>query len=404
MAKDDKVKDIAPELLEKIRKEFEEEYQNSSEIKRITKTINLKTATYKEANEYAIEVGKILSNSYQHNLSSNVLPNGKMYYNIAKRVLEPTMEDAGGIIWNVAKKVQETLNSNANIGIKAQPPPSQKNKIKGIVDRISSEDKYDNVSWILNEPVKTYAQSIVDDTIEVNAKFQYKSGIKVKIVRKIAGNCCSWCQAVAGVYAYPDVPKDVYRRHQRCRCTVECYPGNGTVQNVHDKSVVEIQEDIQRREVVGKSKTKAKNVTAEYYGLATPKKGEIVFEGNYKKSLHKNEMKIATVIHNMFGGDIVLLEEINENNTQTADFLWRGKHWELKTPSSEKAAEGLVRKALKQIYNNPGGIILNYLDTEISVEKLLTVIDPRMERSAKQDTDIMIVLKEEEIKVYRYKK
>lgn len=250
MAKDDKVKDIAPELLEKIRKEFEEEYKKSSEIKRITKTLNLKTATYKEANEYAIEVGKILSNAYKHNLSSDVLPNGKMYYNIAKRVLEPTMEDTGGIIWNIAKKVQETLNEEANIGIKAQPPPSQKNKIKGIVDRISSEEKYDDVSWILIEPVKTYAQSIIDDTIKANADFQYKSGLSPKIVRTVAGSCCAWCQAVAGSYEYPDVPKDVYRRHQRCRCMVNFHPGNGKVQNVHDKSFRN-ETKIEKRKLIG---------------------------------------------------------------------------------------------------------------------------------------------------------
>lgn len=229
-----KVKDIAPELLDKIRKEFEEECQKSAEIKRITKTLNLKTATYKEANEYAIEVGKILASVYKHNLSSVVLPDGKMYYNIAKRVLEPTMEDAGGIIWNIAQKVQENLNQKAGIGIKVIPPPKN-DKIKGIIDRVSSESNYDKVSWILDEPVKTYSQSIIDNTIKANAEFHHKSGMTPKIIRTVAGSCCAWCQAVAGSYTYPNVPKDVYRRHQRCRCTVDYYPGNGKVQNTHSK-------------------------------------------------------------------------------------------------------------------------------------------------------------------------
>lgn len=31
------------------------------------------------------------------------------------------------------------------------------------------------------------------------------------------------------------MPKDVYRRHQRCRCSVEYYPRDGKIQNVHTK-------------------------------------------------------------------------------------------------------------------------------------------------------------------------
>ena len=57
-----------------------------------------------------------------------------------------------------------------------------------------------------------------------------------KIVRKIAGNCCDWCKSLAGTYSYPNnVPNDVYRRHQRCRCTVDYMPGDGKIQNVHTK-------------------------------------------------------------------------------------------------------------------------------------------------------------------------
>ncbi|WBW49558.1 hypothetical protein O6R05_06060 [Peptoniphilus equinus] len=80
------------------------------------------------------------------------------------------------------------------------------------------------------------SQAMVDDTIKTNVEFHHKLGLRPKIVRKEAGNCCDWCKEVVGTYEYPDeVPDNVYKRHRFCRCTVECNPGDGRLQNVHTK-------------------------------------------------------------------------------------------------------------------------------------------------------------------------
>lgn len=46
---------------------------------------------------------------------------------------------------------------------------------------------------------------------------------------------------------------DVYRRHQRCRCTVDYYPGDGKVQNVHTKEweTKEENDRIEKRKIIG---------------------------------------------------------------------------------------------------------------------------------------------------------
>ncbi|MBE5852270.1 MAG: hypothetical protein E7299_04860 [Lachnospiraceae bacterium] len=229
------MEDIAPKLLEKIQKDFQTMFDKSEIISKLYAKVRDGTATYKEANEFSVEVGHILANAYGNNLSSEVLPDGKMYYNIAKRVIRPTMENNYHLITEVTKEVQRSLNSEAGIGIKPIIPELNQDRIDGILNRISSEDIFDDVKWILGEPVVNFSQSIVDDAIKVNAEFHGKAGMKPKIVRKMAGNCCEWCKAVTGKYFYPDVPQDVYRRHQRCRCTVDYVPGDGKVQNVHTK-------------------------------------------------------------------------------------------------------------------------------------------------------------------------
>ena len=229
------MEDIAPELLKKIQLDFQSRFDKSTVISELYEKVRDGTATYLEANKFAIETGDILAEVYKNNLSSAVLPDGKMYYNIAQRIIEPTMENNYSLITEVTNQVQKNLNEAAGIGIKPITPELNRDRIEKIVERVADAEWYDDIAWILYEPIKNFSQSIVDDSIRSNADFHYKAGMTPKIVRKLAGGCCEWCSTLAGTYRYPDVPKDVYRRHQRCRCTVEYNPRDGKVQDVHTK-------------------------------------------------------------------------------------------------------------------------------------------------------------------------
>ncbi|MEI3522508.1 MAG: hypothetical protein V8Q40_16545 [Anaerosacchariphilus sp.] len=134
-----------------------------------------------------------------------------------------------------AEAAQEILNKNAGLGLKAVRPAVNQDAIDGIVNRVSSEEQFDAVKWILDAPVKTFAQKIVDESVRANAEFHHKAGLKPKIIRKSSGHCCAWCSRMAGTYSYPDVPKDVYRRHDNCNCTVEYDPGGTKRQDVWSK-------------------------------------------------------------------------------------------------------------------------------------------------------------------------
>ena len=85
-------------------------------------------------------------------------------------------------------------------------------------------------------------------------------------------------------------------------------------------------------------------------------------------------------------------------------FKWSGKYWELKTVSTEKSANSAVRKGLKQIADNPGGIILNYGNNDISLKEVEKVIDDRVKFNDENSVDIMIIIDQKLIKVIRYKK
>ena len=227
------MEDIAPILLKQIKDLYKRESENNERIEFLLARIKGGNANYIDAGQYADELGEILAKAYKESFVN--LPDGKMYYNIAKRTVEPTMNDLHYEILDYAETVQSILNQQAGLGLEPIKPELEQNKIYGILNRLSHAETFDDIAWILNEPIKTFARSTVDDAIKANAEFHSKAGMSPKIVRKMAGNCCDWCKAVAGTYTYPNVPHDVYRRHNRCRCTVD-YVAGKRKQNVWNKS------------------------------------------------------------------------------------------------------------------------------------------------------------------------
>ena len=230
------MEDVAPKLLQQIEELYIQEKNSSEKVKHILEKIKEGRISYIDAGEYADELGSILSDAFGSVFTMETLPDGKFYYNIAKRTVEPTMIGLQSDIADLTDEVQTILNAQAGLGINPIRPELEQNKIDGILNRLSHAETYDDISWILAEPIKTFARSVVDDSVKANAEFHSKAGMSPKIVRKMAGDCCDWCAAVAGAYSYPNVPHDVYRRHQRCRCTVDYIPNKGRKQNVWTKA------------------------------------------------------------------------------------------------------------------------------------------------------------------------
>lgn len=259
--------DIAPELLEKVQERFE------AETAGLREEIKSGVKSYEEAYDYAIKVGEALSRSFGVNITPEVLPDGMMYYNIADKVVRPMLMTEYNLTSEAAVSAQRSVNKAAGIGIRPLKAEFDAEKAQGIIDRVSSQP-FEEIKWILNEPVKTFSKNVVDQTIKKNVEFQGKSGLHPKIVRRASAGACQWCQEVAGTYEYPDVPDDVYRRHANCDCTTE-YVSGGKYQDVWTKveykSKAERDAEIQRRveaaqsQIDQKIQTGRKLVGGHYY-------------------------------------------------------------------------------------------------------------------------------------------
>ncbi len=211
------MEDVSPALLERIRKDFVALLENTK----------WSGSTYTEASEYADAVGNALAEAFRRHLTPDALPDGKLYWNIAEHVVRPMLEEDHKLIADAAQAAQQALNEKAGIGLQAQRTPLNEDKVSGILNKVASAEQFDEVSWVFDEPVKTFSRSVVDSTLKLNAEFQSKAGLRPRIIRRAESHCCKWCLNLNGVYDYPDVPDDVYRRHNRCRCTVDYDPGVG---------------------------------------------------------------------------------------------------------------------------------------------------------------------------------
>ena len=245
--------DIAPALLDAIRQDFERNLGGRQRAVQLLEKIQAGGANYADAGDYAEEVGTALADAFRANLSSAVLPDGRMYYNIADRVVRPLLEQDHALVAEAAQTVQQSLNTAAGLGLKPQAVPLNESRVQGLLDKISNAEQYDTVAWVLGEPVKNFSRAIVDESIRRNVDFQGGAGLRPRVIRRVVANCCRWCGRLAGTYTYPDVPQEVYQRHEYCRCTVEYDPGDGRRQNVHTKQWTDPNENVKilERRLVG---------------------------------------------------------------------------------------------------------------------------------------------------------
>lgn len=395
--------DIAPMLLELLQKDFLDLLGDAA----------FSGSSYADAEDYAEAVGTALAEAFRRNLTADTLPDGKLYWNIADRVVRPMLEQDHTLVADAAAMVQQRLNEQSGLALKAQRAMLDESRVDGILQKAAAAENFEEAAWVLDEPVRTFSRMTVDDTLKANVDFQGGAGLTPRVIRTAESGCCKWCSAQAGTYTYPDVPQDVYRRHERCRCRVEYDPGRGRRQNVWNKQWTEGGEQRQERIAFAETPLKsqssipkespAENVLPEYLRTATPGVGTVTYDEGYDLTRHAEEIKAAQWLHDHLGGDIVLLNEANTDKQKTPDYLWRDSLWDLKTVTSEKAANSAVRHGLAQIVGNPGGIILNFEERNFSPSELWRVIDKRLSwYNTDGKIDILVLSHGELVAVKRY--
>lgn len=257
--------DIGDKLLERVKKAFKEAYHGDMAIGALLHVLESDKANYDYAGLYAQRVGELLAAVYGDVIKEDDLPNQRMYWNIAQKVIQEPLVNNYNLVADACEKAQKAKNEKLGIGLNPIRPKCNHDRIKGIMNKVSDAEHYSDAAYMLDRPVANAARAVVDDSVHANADFMNQSGFKVTIVRTPVGNkTCDWCKAVSGTYDYDDVKQtghDVWRRHLDCNCRIEYISAKGreTVNN-YKKRKGQKQAVDERKAVEGlpNDRTKAK--------------------------------------------------------------------------------------------------------------------------------------------------
>lgn len=236
--------DIGAELLGKIRAEFQKTCKADKYIQSVLKKIEGGTAKMEEVALLSKQLGFRVSQAIGAHVNVAALPDGKMYYNIADTILTGVLKDNYDVINSAAAECQKALDSQTGINITPQQAAFPTERVQAVVNAASVPDIAEEVMIRrMTAPAQNITESFYNDYVQTNVKFRSDAGLDCYIIRNDHGGCCEWCAKLAGKYHYPeDVPKDVYRRHDNCGCTVT-YLNGRKAQNVWDKTKWNVSDD-----------------------------------------------------------------------------------------------------------------------------------------------------------------
>lgn len=114
------MKDVAPELLEKLNKTFGQKVAIDPQIRSYKKKLEAGKLTERDCALYIRKVVSIASASVTDVMKPKNLPDGKLYWNIAEEVIVPFLKGVIVQMNNIAVSTMKDSDKKQNINIKIQ--------------------------------------------------------------------------------------------------------------------------------------------------------------------------------------------------------------------------------------------------------------------------------------------
>lgn len=130
------MKDVSPELLEELNKEFLQRIAINPQIRTYKKKLEAEKITTRESALYVHEIVNIAVTSVTKTLASRNLPDGKLYWNIAEAVLVPFLKDVIDIMNDIAVKAQKIADRKQKVSIKVNSVKYPEGQIQSYLNMI----------------------------------------------------------------------------------------------------------------------------------------------------------------------------------------------------------------------------------------------------------------------------
>lgn len=205
---------------EDIKQEFMDTVNNDQTCQKLYAKIRKGDASYKTGSQLAVRIGEDLGRVLKKHAPTTSIDEWDL-----DDLLPKSLGLDHSMVSTACKQIQEQMNKDAGLGIKAKTPKFDWDRVNGMINELKDHpDTFADIEKSFWDQLCNFSQSVVDQSIRDNMQLMARAGIKTQVIRQAEFKACEWCRDVAGVYDYTEVKNqgnDVWRRHENCRCTID---------------------------------------------------------------------------------------------------------------------------------------------------------------------------------------
>ena len=211
-----------------VQDEIRQRIEKDVLLARLRRKIDTGKADFNDTFLYSDRAGKLLGEIFSRRLPDIPLEEREA---LCVELLRDRYTDINQLI----DRVQRVLDEALNLHIAPQHAPFKNERAHKIGNATADPTvPVETQQRRAESAPATMTRAMHDDRMKKEADFRSRAGLQCYISRKTDGKCCEWCDKMAGRYEYHSEPKDVYRRHDNCGCSVT-YENGRQRQNVWSK-------------------------------------------------------------------------------------------------------------------------------------------------------------------------
>ena len=273
-----------------VQDEIRQRIEKDVLLARLRRKIDTGKADFNDTFLYSDRAGKLLGEIFSRRLPDIPLEEREA---LCVELLRDRYTDINQLI----DRVQRVLDEAQNLHIAPQHAPFRNERAHKIGNATADPTvPVETQQRRAESAPATMTRAMHDDRMKKEADFRSRAGLQCYITRKTDGKCCEWCDKMAGRYEYHSEPKDIYRRHDNCGCSVT-YENGRQRKDVWSKRTWEAPEpgagagelvNFIGKEVPQKGLTiLSKNATIEAEGMYRKASSPHKIEPMPKKQLHR---------------------------------------------------------------------------------------------------------------------
>lgn len=225
--------------------------------------VNSNGITYDDAFGLADECG--ISASGALSGVTDAVINGEISLSEGKALIARVMSASSTLSESFAMEAQSVVNAEAgvNLEILGADRRAALNRISNLTEKYGSYADLQKGDFLLGEAIQSvFARQTVADTARRNADFHESAGLHVKINRIGGSGCCTWCGGLTGIYDKESAPKDIWRFHKNCNCSLE-YKSGKTSSRISFKTGEDGSMEKVTKNLVDGDETELKNTASD---------------------------------------------------------------------------------------------------------------------------------------------